>query len=182
MIRINLLPYRDKEVKENLLRQFILIGASLVLFVLIIVSVHLYIKMNIGNLETKIKEAEAKLVILDKKVGDIEGFKRDKKDVEQKLAVIKSLEGNRLFPVQMLDELNTLVPARDIWLERINEAGNDLRIEGVARNNDIVAQFMKSLEKASFIKSVDLVLTKEREVSGVKLQQFSLACILKTGL
>jgi type IV pilus assembly protein PilN len=182
MIRINLLPYRDKEEKENLLRQIILIAASLVIFVLIIVSAHLYIKVNIANLEAKIKDAEAKLVVLDKKVGDIEGFKRDKKDVEQKLAVIKSLEGNRLFPVQMLDELNTMVPARDIWLEKVSQAGSDLRIEGVARSNDTVAQFMKSLEKASFIKSVDLVVTKEREVSGVKLQQFSLTCVLKTGL
>ena len=182
MIRINLLPYREKAQKEDLFRQIILFSGSLALFVLIIASVHLYVKISISSLETQIKEAEAKLVVLDKKVGDIEGFKRDKKDVEQKLAVIKSLEGNRLFPVQMLDELNTLVPAREIWLERLNEIGNELRIEGVARSNDIVARFMKSLEKASFIDSVDLVLTKEREVSGVKLQQFSLVCVLKTGL
>jgi type IV pilus assembly protein PilN len=182
MIRINLLPYREKAEKENLARQIILFAGSLVLFVLIIATIHLYVKLSISGLETKIKEAETKMVGLDKKVGDIERFKRDKKDVEQKLQVIKSLEGNRLFPVQMLDELNTIVPARDIWLERVAEVGSELRIEGVARSNDVVASFMKSLEKASFIKSVDLVLTKEKEVSGVKLQQFSLVCVLKTGI
>jgi type IV pilus assembly protein PilN len=182
MIRINLLPYREKAEKEDLVRQIILLSGSLVLFVLIIVAVHLYVKVSISGLETKIKEAEAKMVVLDKKVGDIEGFKRDKRDVEQKLQVIKSLEGNRLFPVQMLDELNTLVPERDIWLERLSQTSSELRIEGVARSNDVVARFMKSLETASFIKTVDLILTKEREVSGVKLQQFSLVCALKTGI
>jgi type IV pilus assembly protein PilN len=182
MIRINLLPYREKEKKENLQRQIVLLAGSLALFLLVLGAVYLYFSMSIGGLEKSIQEVDAKLVVLNKKVGDIEGFKRDKKDVEQKLGVIKSLESNRLFPVRMLDELNLLVPARDIWLERINQTGNDLHIEGVARNNDVVARFMKSLGKAGFIQAVDLVGTKEKEVSGIKLQQFTLTCIIKKGL
>jgi type IV pilus assembly protein PilN len=109
----------------------------------------------------------------------MERFKRDKKEVEQKLSVIKSLEGNRLMPVQMLDELHLLVPVKDMWLEKLSQTGGDLRIEGMARNNDVVARFMKSLEGASFIQTVDLLGTMEKEVSGVKLQQFTLACVLK---
>jgi type IV pilus assembly protein PilN len=182
MIRINLLPDREKEKKANLQRRIVLLAGSLALFLLVLGSVYLYFSMSISGLEKSIQEADAKLVVLNKKVGDIEGFKRDKKDVEQKLEVIKSLESNRLFPVRMLDELNLLVPARDIWLERINQMGNDLRIEGVARNNDVVARFMKSLEKAGFIQTVDLMGTKEKEVSGIKLQQFVLTCIIKKGL
>ena len=182
MIRINLLPYREKEKQANLQRRFVFLAGSLVLFLLVLGAVYLYFSRSISGLEKSIQEEDAKLVVLNKKVGDIEGFKRDKQEVEQKLAVIKSLESNRLFPVRMLDELNILVPARDIWLERINQTGNDLRIEGVARNNDVVARFMKSLEKASFIQTVDLMGTKEKEVSGNKLQQFILTCITKKEL
>jgi type IV pilus assembly protein PilN len=181
MIRINLLPYREKEKKENLQRQIVLLAGSLLLFLLVLSAVYLYFSTSISGLEKSIQEANANLVVLNKKVGDIEGFKRDKKDVEQKLGVIKSLESNRLFPVRMLDELNMLVPARNIWLERINQTGNNLRIEGVARDNDVVAQFMNSLEKAGFIQTVDLMGTKEKEVSGIKLQQFILTCIIKKG-
>jgi type IV pilus assembly protein PilN len=182
MIRINLLPYREKEKKETLLRRIILLSGSFVLFLLILVSIYFYIDLSSSDLEKKIREAEVKLVVLNKKVGDMEGFKRDKKEAEQKLAVIKSLDGNRFFPVQMLDELYLLVPVKDMWLEKLNQTGGDLRIEGVARNNDVVARFMKSLEKAGFIQTVDLVGTMEKEVSGVKLQQFALACVLKKRL
>jgi type IV pilus assembly protein PilN len=182
MIRINLLPYREKEKKETFLRRIILLSGSFALFVLILVSVYLYIDLSSGDLEKKIQEAEVKLIVLNKKVGDMEGFKRDKKALEQKLAVIKSLDGNRLFPVQMLDELYPLVPVKDMWLEKLSQAGSDLRIEGMARNNDVVALFMKSLEKAGFIQTVDLLGTMEKEVSGVKLQQFALACVLKKRL
>jgi type IV pilus assembly protein PilN len=179
MIRINLLPYREKEKKESLQRQIVIIFGSLLLFLLILISGHLYLGMTIRGLEKQIKEAEAKLVVLDKKVGDIEGFKKDKKELEQKLGVINTLEGNRFFPVRMLDELNMVVPPKDLWLDRVAETGKDLRIEGVARNNGILARFMKDLERAGFVYSVDLIVSREKEIAGVKLQQFILTCVMK---
>jgi len=182
MIRINLLPYREKEKKENIQRQIIIISGSLLLFLVILISGHLYLGMTISGLEKKIREADARLVVLDKKVGDIEGFKEDKKELEQKLAVINTLEVNRFFPVRMLDELNMVVPSRDVWLDRVIETGKDLRIEGVARDNGILARFMKNLERAGFVQSVDLVVSKEKDIAGVKLQQFALTCVMKKGL
>ena len=95
--------------------------------------------------------------------------------------MIKSLESDRLFPVRMLDELNGLVPAKEAWLDKVVQTGQELRIEGIAKDNGTVALFMKSLEKASFIQSVDLVVSREKEVAGVKLQQFILTCVIKKG-
>jgi type IV pilus assembly protein PilN len=182
MIKINLLPYREKEKKENLQRQIMILSGTLVLFLLVILAVHLYFSMSISGMETKIREADARLVVLNKKIGDIEGFKRDKRELEQKLGVIKSLEGNRLFPVRMLDELNLLVPSKEAWLEKITQKGQELRIEGMARDNGTVARFMKSMEKAEFVQSVELVVSREKELAGVKLQQFILSCIMKKGI
>jgi type IV pilus assembly protein PilN len=179
MIKINLLPYREAAKKENLRQQIMIFSGTLVLFLLIILAGHLYFSALISGIETKIQEAEARLVVLDKKVGDIEGFKRDKRELEQKLGVINSLERNRLFPVRMLDELNQLVPAKEAWLERITQKGQELRIEGMARDNGTVARFMKSVEKAGFVQSAELVLSREKELAGVKLQQFILTCVMK---
>ncbi len=181
MIKINLLPYREKEKKENLQFQVIILSGSLVLFLLVLLLVHIYFSMSISSMESSIKEAEAKLVVLDKKVGDIEGFKKDKKELEQKLGVINSLETDRIFPIRMLDGLNLLVPSKEAWLERITQTGQELRIDGIARDNGTVARFMKSMEKADFVQSVELVVSREKEVAGVKLQQFTLTCALKKG-
>jgi type IV pilus assembly protein PilN len=181
VIRINLLPYREKEKKESLQREVILYSGVLVLVLLVLGAVYFYFSTTIGNLEEKIAAANTRLVFLDKKVGDIEGFKRDKKELEQKLGVINTLEANRMFPVRMLDELNTLVPSKEIWLDKVTETGQSLRIEGMARDNGTVALFMKNLEKASFIKTVDLVFSREKDVAGTKLQQFILTCDIKRG-
>jgi type IV pilus assembly protein PilN len=82
----------------------------------------------------------------------------------------------------MLDEIRQIVPANEAWLEKVKETGKELRIEGIARDNGTVARFMKNLEKAGFVQSVDLVATREKEVAGVKLQQFILTCVLKKGM
>jgi type IV pilus assembly protein PilN len=176
MIRINLLPYREKQKKENIKRQLAVISGVIVLFLIVIVAVHLYFVFTLKDLEAKVKEQEAKLLILDKKVGDVEKFKKDKQEVEQKIAVIKKLETDRFFPVRLLDKLNMLVPSKNIWLEKIMQKGKDIRVEGIARDNGAVAVFMKNLEKADFVNAVDLIFTREKEIVGVKLQQFTLTC------
>jgi type IV pilus assembly protein PilN len=81
----------------------------------------------------------------------------------------------------MLDELTTMVPVKDVWLEKLSEKGTAITIEGMARNNIAVAHFMKNLAGSTFIKSVDLISTKEKEVAGIKLQRFIISCVKKKG-
>jgi type IV pilus assembly protein PilN len=181
MIRINLLPYREKEKKEDITRQIMVIGITFAVFVLTLGSFHLYLSMSISSLEENITKQQNELDRLNKIIRDIDTFKRDKALLEKKIAIINTLEENRLAPVRMLDELTTMVPVKDVWLERLSEKGTGITIEGMARNNIAVAHFMKNLAGSTFIKSVDLVSTKEKEVSGIKLQQFIISCVKKKG-
>jgi type IV pilus assembly protein PilN len=181
MIKINLLPYREKAAKAGMARQIILTAGILIFLVVIMAGTQIYLSANNARMEGEIKAAEEKLVVLDKKVGDVEKFKENKRVLERKLSVINGLEENRLAPVKMLDELVRLVPTRDVWLDKFTQKGADLQIEGVARDNTAVSRLMWSLERASFISGVELVSTKEKEVSKVKLQQFILNCRMKKG-
>ena len=181
MIKINLLPYREKEKKENNVRQASLIGGAFVVLILILVFVQLKLNSSIKTLESQVKESEVKLVDLDKKIGHLDEFKKDKQELEQKLQVIKNLEENRLMPVKILDDLASLVPPKDIWLIKITQNNDQLTIEGVGKDNIIVADFMKIIEKFEPVKSVDLVSSKKTEISGITLQQFNFACVLKKG-
>ena len=181
MIKINLLPYRDKEKKENFARQVFVIAGSFVCIVLLLVWVQVWISSSISNLENQIKESTSLLADLDKKIGNLEKFKKNKKDLEQKLGVIATLEENRLAPVKTLDNLALLVPSKDIWLVKITQKGDNISIEGIGRDNIAVADFMKSIEKFDPIKSVDLISSKKTEISGNTLQQFNFSCVLKKG-
>lgn len=179
MIKINLL-YRSVEEKQKkavVIRQFAIVLVSLCIFAVIVASVHLYINHRISNLESDIAAKEARLVVLKKILGEIDDIKSEKRILEKKLAAIRTLEEDRLYPVRLLDEINILVPAKDLWLTKVTDSGQQLNIEGIGRNNLVVALFMKNLERAHYIRSVELLFTKQTEILGVKLQQFSLACV-----
>ncbi|PKN77448.1 MAG: hypothetical protein CVU52_00415 [Deltaproteobacteria bacterium HGW-Deltaproteobacteria-10] len=181
MIKINLLPYREKAKKDNITRQISILAGSFVFFILLLVLVQFKLSSSVSHLESQVKVAEAKLVDLNKKIGDLDKFKKDKKDLEQKLGVIKTLEENRLAPVKTLDDLAALVPSKNIWIVKIVQKNDQLTIEGIGRDNIIVADFMKAIEKFEPIKSVDLVSSKKTEISGITLQQFNFLCVMKKG-
>jgi len=158
MIRINLLPYREREKKEDLTRQIVVIVITVIVFLLVIGSLQLFLAISTSNLEKNVKFQEEELARLTKTLVDIEQYKLSKATLEKKLAIINNLEENRLAPVMMLDEIT---------------------IEGTARNNIEVAHFMKNLSGANFVKTVDLLSTKEKEISGMRLQQFVISCVKK---
>jgi len=117
---------------------------------------------SISDLESKVKTAEDTLSNLDKKIGDLGKFKSIKRELEQKLGVIETLEENRLAPVKTLDNLAMLVP-KDIWLVKITHKNDRMNIEGIGRDNIIVADFMKEIERFEPIKSVDLISSKRQK-------------------
>lgn len=181
MIKINLLPYREKEKKENFVQQIFIIAGSFIAFVLVLAWLQIWITSSVSKLENQIKEAETTLAALDKKIGNLDKYKIQKQELEQKLGVISTLEENRLAPVKTLDNLALLVPSKDIWLVKINQKGSSLNIEGMGRDNIVVADFMKRIEGFDPIKSVDLISSKKTEFTGITLQQFNFSCVLKKG-
>lgn len=181
MIKINLLPYREKKKKENLVQQIWIFAGSFIVFILLLVWLQVWINSSINNLKSQIKESETLLIELDKTIGDLDKFKKDKQELEQKLGVIATLEENRLAPVKTLDNLAMLVPLKDIWLIKITQKGDSINIEGIGRDNVVVANFMKDIEKFDPIKSVDLISSKNTDIAGVTLQKFNFSCILKKG-
>jgi type IV pilus assembly protein PilN len=181
MIKINLLyrSVKEKEKKTNIARQLAIVVTATVVFAILIASVQLYMMRSIANIESDIKTREARLVVLKKILGEIDDIRAEKQTLEKKLAVIKRLEEDRLYPVRLLDEINALVLPKDIRLTKLSEQGPQLNIEGVGRDNIAVALFMKDLELSRYIQSVDLVSSRQVTISGVNVHQFSLSCVKK---
>ncbi len=181
MIKINLLPYREKAKKENLSRQITIIAGVFVIFILCLVWFYFLMMSQVKDLESKLADSKQQLKVLNAKVGDLEKFKLKKAELELKLSVIDKLEENRLLPVKTLDDLSMLVPQKSVWLVKVSQSGDSLTIEGVGRDNIVAADFMKTIENFPAIKSVDLESSKKVEISGVALQRFIFRCKMKKG-
>ncbi len=181
MIKINLLPYREKAKKENISRQITIIVGSFIILILCLAWVYMYYSSKVTDLKVRLATETQRLEELNEKVGDLEKFKQVKAELELKIDVISKLEENRLLPVKILDDLAMLVPQKDIWLQKIEQNGNILKIEGVGRDNIVAADFMKTIEGFPPIQSVDLVTSKKTDIAGVTLQEFIFSCKMKKG-
>ena len=181
MIKINLIPYHEKEKKENLTRQIAIMAGAFLLFILCLVGVYIYMTVQVSGLETQLAESRDKIKALDAKVGDLDKYKSQIAEFELKLGVIRTLEENRVYPVKMFDDLAMQVPPKSIWLTKIGQSNESLTLEGVGRDNIAVAGFMKAIENFPAIQSVDLVSSKKVEIADTTLQQFIFSCKLKKG-
>lgn len=183
MIRINLLPVRAARKKENIRRQVSIFSLCIV-FVFSVMA-YLTVSMNntISDLSGKIEAVRRdlkKYQAIDKQV---KKMKSDLQKLKEKMDIIVKLEANRTGPVRLMDALTRLVAADKMWLTSLTETEGKMKLEGVATDNQTVADFMARLEKTPYFKVVDLISSKQVKLEkDKKFKQFTITCQLSSGV
>ena len=176
MIEINLLPVREARRRERVRFQI----SIFILSLLLVFAIIAYLKWNINlrerEVDAQIATVKAELRKLDKVIRDINRIKKEKEKLEKKIQIIGSLERGRMGAAMVMDEISRRVPEK-VWLEKMSKNGRSLKLEGIALDEETIANFMTSLEKSKYIKSVELEVTERIESGGVKLKKFSLRCV-----
>lgn len=177
MIRINLLPYRASKKKETANQQLIVIAAIL-LFALAVAGV--VYSVTLGKIRTatnEMKRSEDELANLKKKIGEIDNLKKLQAEVQKKLDILNQLRKEKTGPAIRLARLSDIVPER-MWLTKYQESGTNVSISGLAYSEDQIAEFMRSIQSSQEFTNVELQVSEQQEISGVKLKKFDLSCVI----
>jgi type IV pilus assembly protein PilN len=175
MIEINLLPVRAARKKESVRFQLTMFSLILVFVLIIIAYFSWSASKREARIDTQLKLVQEDLVRLNKEVGEIDELKQRKAKLEQKLAVIKDLDKGRLRAAYILGELSQRTPEK-VWIESLDKSGKDLKITGVALDNETIANFMDVLGRSKYFTGVELEITEQIDRGGLKLMRFSLRC------
>ncbi len=175
MITINLLPVREARKKETERKQALVLGGVLAGTFLLIATVHVAITSRIAGVKTHIATTQTEIDKLQKVIGDVENFKKDKAEIERKLGVIHQLEANRGGPVHLLDELASRLPEK-IWLTSLHEEGGVLTLTGLSIDNETIATYMTRLAQSPYLQNIELDRSELQEGSSVKLNEFTIRC------
>jgi type IV pilus assembly protein PilN len=173
MIHINLLPVREARRQASLRAQGVLLGGAVAAAVVVCAFLHLSIASSIGGEREKIQAAKVELAKLEEARKQVDRFRREKEEIEQKLGVIHRLEESRTGPVRMMDEIASRIPER-LWLAELDMRGGALKMKGTSMDNETVAAFMTSLEASPLIGAVELKQTRLVEGGGLKLVDFEI--------
>ncbi len=172
MMEINLLPHREARRAADLRESVALLLLGLVVLLAGIFFTAQSVKNDLTMARQSVAQLEADIERYKPQQVLVEGFKQQKKELQDKLDIIASLEQARSGPVRVLDELSSNVPER-LWLTAISTKGKGIKLEGQSLDTGVVADFLRGLNASPFFSNVDLDKTSGgKVVRGVRLVNF----------
>jgi Tfp pilus assembly protein PilN len=162
MIRINLLGRTRPKAARSAVPleatlQFILLVAALVMgFGLL--SIH-YWQMDKENrqLLAHIQKQTGEKARLEQVKQQVDYFEKQKAILQQRIAVIETLQRNRTGGQELLDAIaNTVSRTDTLWLTSVERKDNALTINGSAGSVNAVANYITQLKRSGYFQQVEI--------------------------
>jgi type IV pilus assembly protein PilN len=171
VIRVNLLPVREVEREAGRRQETRLVYLSAALVVVILAGIEVGSRMRLAPLKQEHARLQADILALDKKSEELAKLENERKDLEEKLKTIATLEAKKVGPVNVLADLSDAAPEQ-VWLLEFKESGGLATISGLGMDDQTIANFMRNLGTSPYFDSVDLVETQQFEQDGIQLKRF----------
>ena len=175
MIKINLLLARKEKKRVGLRKEIVVLILSVVLLVALIILFQWRLEKETEETLAKISKTKKDIAYYKSLTTEVEKKKEEQKMLQNRLNIINSLRKEKATPAKVLDELSIDKPEK-LHLESLKKDGSKLRIEGIALDDETIANFMTNLRKSKLFKNVDLIVSEQVEQSKVKLKKFILSC------
>jgi len=175
MIEINLLPL--SEIREKEKKRFKISISLLLTSLAILVCVYLKWTANRKehSLDENIARINEEIKKLDLLLKEVAQLKNEKEALEKRLKVAETLEKGRLEAALIMMELSKRVPEK-LWLEGLEKKGDSMKCNGIALDEETIADFMTALKGSPYIKKVELESVTKHSIGGVDLKKFILTC------
>jgi type IV pilus assembly protein PilN len=196
MIKVNLLPVRAARKKETFMNQ-IYVGILVIIISLGVVTWRAWtMQSHIKSLEAQVSKRTKELKDLETIQKEVDKFKAMNKILEDKIAVMTSLEEGRDWFIRIVDHISMSIPD-NVWITSMSlGAGRSRRgggggissspisINGEAYEKDAIGYFISNLESNdTYVSSVDLgrITQKKggKELGGVDIYSYDLTINIK---
>ena len=175
MIKINLLLARKEKKKVGIRKEMIVLILSIVLLLIVLIIVQWRLEKEKETTLSQISETKKEIAYYKSLTTEVDRAKEAQKTLQNKLNIINSLRKEKAIPARVLDELSIDKPEK-VHLESVKKEGTRLGIEGIALDDETIANFMTNLRKSKLFKNVDLIVSEQIEQSKIKLKKFILSC------
>jgi type IV pilus assembly protein PilN len=173
MARINLLPWREAERKRRQRDFAILAAGSLALTLLLGLGLHFQIEHMISGQEERNAYLQREIALLDRQIKEIQELEKTKANLLARMNVIQQLQQSRPEVVHLFDELVVTIP-EGVLLNKVQQSGRNVVLEGQAQSNARVSAFMRNIEASGWIGNPRLLLIEHKDKTGTGLSHFRL--------
>ena len=206
MIRINLLPVKAAKKREAGQRQLLLLVLGIFGVIGVILAVHLYKTAEVDRLRQRNRELSGRLAKLKAEIGDYDVIKAQFDELTRQKQTIDRLKSGRTGPVGVMRELSDIISKgrgprlnvaeyevllkkdpnagynptwdpRRLWLTKYSEVDRNVKMEGLARDGEDIAEFMRRLGVSDYfydVKPLPATETVEKDTK-INLKQFAVS-------
>jgi Tfp pilus assembly protein PilN len=188
MIRINLLKPETKDIREtvavpgiseegskkgksfgNLVFLFLVIGLGLFYF---------FQKKAFDRENALLVEARQEKSQLQYVETKLEEQRKARESLDRKITLIESLNAQRDLAPRLMDELGRRLPDW-VWLSEVTYDDKGIQIKGRALSNNLIADYIASLEASPQVMNVNLVSSTQRAGQGDQFLEFALRAVIE---
>lgn len=188
MIRINLLKPESKDIREPAVTPGITeegpkkgpnLGNLIFLVLVIGLGAFYFFQQKAFKRENALlataRQEKAQLQYVEAK---LEEQRQARESLDRKITLIESLNAQRDMAPRLMDELSRRLPEW-VWLSEVIYDSKGIQIKGRALSNNLVADYISSLESSPQVMNVNLVSSTQRTVQGDQYLEFSLRAVLE---
>ncbi len=175
MIKINLLRETTGATRRAWTREHSQVGVYAVILMFLAIAGTTWWYWRLLNLQSEhtaeIGQLQAENARLQAVKGQLERFERQKKLLQEKIAVIERLKANQKGPVLLMNAVIASVPAEPkLWLDDIRQRESDVSISGIAIDYTSVADFISRLSERTPFREVELNSLQKDNDQKVKFE------------
>jgi len=178
MTRINLLPWREARRTQRQRELIgILAGAALIAAGMVFL-VQVEITHRIEYQQERNNYLRGELARLKKAAEELQELQKTRNQLVDRLNVIQKLQTSRPGMVRMLNEMVRLIP-QDIYLTAFKTANNQITLNGIARSDNVISEFMRAVRGNKLFGEPVLQVIETRNVNNIQGRVFELIVPLK---
>ena len=181
MIRINLAPPRARQAFggfSGFSFQLNLGVIFLVVYIVVLGGLGAYwyqLSRDQSRLTAEIDAAKRELKLLEPITTQASKVRDQLGDMQKRVRTITDLTKDQTKPTRIFDAFASVVP-NDLWITKMEERGNTLKVTGTAFSEIAVSDLMTNLRASGKFKEVDIVLSRQDLVKTPRLVTFEVTC------
>ena len=173
MIRINLLPVKALQAEVTRRREIVTGATVLGSVIALLAATHVYQLHQVSQLQNELTTLRAELQALNAKVKEVGDLQNKIKDLRGKNKIIEDLNRKKSGPVLVMESLSSATPG-SLWLTDLKESGGDVTMNGLAVDNQTIADFMTAMAGSKYFANVELIETTQGPGASSALKKFSI--------
>lgn len=183
MIRINLLKPEKKDLKEvpaapseevKKAKKKLNIQQVAILGLIVVLALFFLTQRTALNKERNllriVQEEKSKLQDVSAK---LKKLRNQKETFERKINLINELRDHQSVAVNIMDEISKNIPEW-VWLTEITYRSKKLQLKGRALSNNLIADYIASLEASPYFENVNLISSSQKATRNNQFMEYSL--------